>query len=586
MSLPANDTNIASKSSSLPQFMNENDVPSYSEMDVGQSWLTNNLHRLMIGVSAVWFAIVLIYITQFFGWSNLFLMMPDEFGGFLAGVTLPLAIIWVVMAYIDRGTSFKNEAKFLRAYMNQLVYPEEGGAQTAKAMADAIRSQVVELQEVTKHAMKQTEIIKKELGDRVNDFSKLVNTLDNYSSHTIGELTEGVKTLVENFDYITTRAQVSSETFKGYVGDFSSSAQAMEQSCQKLFEKISPNVQELKQSSQLFQTLMEGNAAKISKANQMLADFGDLTVKSVENVVHILDNQTAKLQETAQGAVDACDTISQKIDGSVNKIESVLNNQTATVEGYLTKIDDVAGSLGDSFGNHSRTLSSEVEKVVSRANLIDETIAIQVKQLQGVSEKISEEIHAVENRMYNSINNIENNAAQIVKDLTQVVERSEESGARLNTLSEQHIANAAAIASDVSNHNENLQKISDGIILNFKLLLQEFKNNIGVLQEQTDAAKVKLDGVSDIVKKNIDNLNEASSLVVAQSKVGETAIIQQQSNIEEMVKKIDVIKTELKYQIDELMQIHQCEYNSDNIRKYEYDPVQCRSELKVSLIFE
>lgn len=67
----------------------------------------------MIWVSAAWFAVVLIYITQFFGWSNLFLMMPDEFGGFLAGITLPLAIIWVVMAYIDRGTSFKQEAKFL-----------------------------------------------------------------------------------------------------------------------------------------------------------------------------------------------------------------------------------------------------------------------------------------------------------------------------------------------------------------------------------------------------------------------------------------------------------------------------------------
>lgn len=44
--------------------------------------------------------------------------------------------------------------------MNQLVYPEDGGAQTAKALADAIRSQVVELQEVTKQATIQTEKLK------------------------------------------------------------------------------------------------------------------------------------------------------------------------------------------------------------------------------------------------------------------------------------------------------------------------------------------------------------------------------------------------------------------------------------------
>ena len=120
------------------------------DIDSQSTWLTKNLYKLMIWISIIWFAVVLIYITQFFGWSNLFLMMPDEFGGFMAGITLPLAIIWVVMAYIDRGTSFKNEARFLRAYMNQLVYPEDGGAQTAKAMADAIRSQVVELQEATR----------------------------------------------------------------------------------------------------------------------------------------------------------------------------------------------------------------------------------------------------------------------------------------------------------------------------------------------------------------------------------------------------------------------------------------------------
>ena len=134
----------ARKDSQLPEFISANTPVIITEEDNKHKWLANNMQRLMIWISAAWFGIVLIYITQFFGWSNLFLMMPDEFGGFLAGVTLPLAIIWVVMAYIDRGTSFKNEAKFLRAYMNQLVYPEEGGAQTAKAMAKAEKKAVKE----------------------------------------------------------------------------------------------------------------------------------------------------------------------------------------------------------------------------------------------------------------------------------------------------------------------------------------------------------------------------------------------------------------------------------------------------------
>ncbi len=64
---------------------NKAENPSVEEND--NTWLGSNLYRLMLVVTVVWFAIVLIYITQFFGWSNLFLMMPDEFGGFLAGAT-------------------------------------------------------------------------------------------------------------------------------------------------------------------------------------------------------------------------------------------------------------------------------------------------------------------------------------------------------------------------------------------------------------------------------------------------------------------------------------------------------------------
>ena len=199
----------------LPHFMQ--DTPKSVEIEEKPSWLNNNLHKLMIGVSVVWFAIVLIYITQFFGWDNLFLMMPDEFGGFLAGITLPLAIIWVVMAYIDRGTSFKQEAKFLRAYMNQLVYPEDGAPQTAKAMADAIRSQVVELQEVSKLATEHTAKIKDEIRGNINEFAKLVATLDNYSSKTIVELSDGVKYLTQNFENIS--STIASETFRPSISE-------------------------------------------------------------------------------------------------------------------------------------------------------------------------------------------------------------------------------------------------------------------------------------------------------------------------------------------------------------------------------
>lgn len=50
----------------LPNFMSENGKTSYIEENETPNWLANNLHRLMIWVSIIWFGIVLIYISQFF----------------------------------------------------------------------------------------------------------------------------------------------------------------------------------------------------------------------------------------------------------------------------------------------------------------------------------------------------------------------------------------------------------------------------------------------------------------------------------------------------------------------------------------
>ena len=221
-------------------------ITTTPELDNKQTWLSNNLYQLMIWTSVAWFGIVLFYISQFFGWSNLFLMMPDEFGGFLAGVTLPLAILWVVVAYIDRGTSFKTEARLLRSYMNQLVYPEEGAAQTAKAMADGIRSQVVELQNATKLATEQSQKIKEELNARVEDFAGIISTLDKYSSQTVGQLSDTLKQLTTSFEMMNEKALSHSGNLKNVGAEVSGIFAQMNKEADMFVKNVLPNINEVK----------------------------------------------------------------------------------------------------------------------------------------------------------------------------------------------------------------------------------------------------------------------------------------------------------------------------------------------------
>ena len=320
-------------------------ITTTPELDNKQTWLSNNLYQLMIWTSVAWFGIVLFYISQFFGWSNLFLMMPDEFGGFLAGVTLPLAILWVVVAYIDRGTSFKTEARLLRSYMNQLVYPEEGAAQTAKAMADGIRSQVVELQNATKLATEQSQKIKNELNARVEDFAGIITTLDQYSSQTVEKLSETLKQLTTSFEMMNEKALSHSGEFKNIGAEVSGIFAQMNKEADLFVRNVLPNINEVKYSAELLEKATQESNEKMIKANETILELADKSHNSIEKASEILEAQAQKIALISEKAVNECDKMRQNIDNSINSLADVMQSQNNTMKGYVETLNQNADTL-------------------------------------------------------------------------------------------------------------------------------------------------------------------------------------------------------------------------------------------------
>ena len=203
-----------------------------------ENWLANGLHRFMIVFSVMWFGIVAIYITQFFGWDNLFSMVPNEFSGFMAGITLPLAIVWVIMAYIDRGSSFRNETKMLRDSLNRLIFPDSNGSAATKMIADAIKLQVADLKETTRDVCAQADVIKRDLSDRIAEMKSLAGELDTYSSQTMQELNTEIKKLVENFTFVADKAASTT-------ADFRVNTMQMKEDSEQLVRIVTPMVDEM-----------------------------------------------------------------------------------------------------------------------------------------------------------------------------------------------------------------------------------------------------------------------------------------------------------------------------------------------------
>ncbi len=542
----------AKNDSGLPDFMSENGKASYQEEGEKTTWLSSNLHRTMIGISIAWFAIVFIYISQYFGWSNLFLMMPDEFGGFLAGISLPLAIIWVVMAYIDRETSFKHEAKFLRAYMNQLVYPEEGAANTAKAMADGIRSQVIELREVTKYATEQTEKIKVELGNRVDDFAKLVKTLDNYSSKTIVELTDGVKTLVQSFDYVADKAETATDNFRGYINELNGTAGELEGSFNTMFGKLLPHIQEMKSSSALLQDIAEDNTQKMSKANETVVEFTEKANKSMSYVSDMLNTQSSRLEKISLQTIENCDNMTKNLNHSIDRLDDVLRSQGQLVLNHIDNLDKRADGFMKKFDEHNDMIEVEVEKVLARANVIEESVSVQVNELSGVADNILDNMKTVEEGIKIQVAGLERATDEAIVNIHNVVETVEKETAKLQEIADNSVVKTTEVADDISAKTVNIQKLSDNVLANLRNIAQELGERVETVKAETEESVTRFTEIGNVMKKQADSLIEASSIVVSQSKVSETSLAQQQRHISGSITRIEEIKGELKRQVDEL----------------------------------
>lgn len=522
------------------------------DVEIKESWLANNLHRLMIGVSVLWFGIVLIYITQFFGWSNLFLMMPDEFGGFLAGVTLPLAIIWVVMAYIDRGSSFKNEAKFLRAYMNQLVYPEEGTAKTAKAMTDAIRFQIVELQEVTKIATKQTDIIKHELSDRVNDFARLVSMLDGYSSKSMQEVAQTVETLTKSFEYVTTKALLGTDVFRNAISEFGVSANTVEDKLYHITDIITPKIDEFSKVSSRLEVLNVDNEKRMTKANDLLAEFAGKSSTNMEYISDMLGSQVSILSDKSASVLDNYKSLEGKLNESADKVDSAVRVQENRVGGYIAKLAKNSEELVDKFREHGDVIGVEIDKILARSGGLEESIAIQVRDLDNVAKQVEDSIHVVEDSINSQVSSLDGKTKYAIDNLEKFVDKFGEESSRISTIAEVSMEQADKIRHAIDTKNNALKLVSDGVVVSLQSLLLELSNTVENVKIQTSDCIAKFSQVSDVAHKNTQSLTEASSIIVSQNKIGESSFAQQHRHIVDSVSKLEETKGELKRQIDEL----------------------------------
>lgn len=492
-----------------------------------ESWFANGLHRFMIVFSVMWFGIVAIYITKFFGWDNLFSMVPNEFSGFMAGITLPLAIVWVVMAYIDRGSSFRNETQMLRDSLNQIIFPDSNGNAATKMISDAIKAQVADLKETTRDVCAQADVIKRDLSDRIAEMKSLAGELDTYSSQTMQELNSEIKKLVENFTFVAEKAASTT-------ADFRVNTLQMKEDSEQLSRIMKPMVNEMVTAAENIKEVVNVNNENIEKAQAQLNNYSESSQLAIGRIIESWAEKGENLEKTFLRTAENCEELFHRLDSGISHIETSINEQKTVVEQQSAVLDKNSGYLDKKLGEYGKLISLEVEAMIERSNTLEQNIQTQMKSIRDVSSQTAEIFGQLGTDISDKRQLLETEGSRMVNNIHLTVGNLGEEVTRLQNFYK-----------NTQDKNSEMGKLFTSVSQTLKEMEDSLSASVNNFNEKAVSIIGRLNETNNLVSGNIGKLSETAETITDQSKTNAGLLIEQDEYVNKSLASLKQISSQI-----------------------------------------
>lgn len=492
-----------------------------------ENWFANGLHRFMIVFSVMWFGIVAVYITKFFGWDNLFSMVPNEFSGFMAGITLPLAIVWVVMAYIDRGSSFRNETQMLRDSLNQIIFPDSNGNAATKMIADAIKAQVSDLKETTRDVCAQADVIKRDLSDRITEMKSLAGELDTYSSQTMQELNSEIKKLVDNFTFVAEKAASTT-------ADFRVNTLQIREDSEQLSNIMKPMVNEMVTAAENIKEVVNVNNENIAKAQAQLNNYSESSQLAIGRIIESWAEKGENLEKTFLRTAENCEELFHRLDSGISHIETSINEQKTVVEKQSAILDKNSGYLDKKLGEYGKLISLEVEAMIERSNTLEQNIQSQMKSIRDVSSQTEEIFGQLGTDISDKRQLLETEGSRMVNNIHLTVGNLGEEVTRLQNFYK-----------NTQDKNSEMGKLFTSVSQTLKEMEDSLSASVDNFNEKAGNIINQLNETNGLVSGNIGKLSETAEIITGQSKTNAGLLIEQDEYVNKSLASLKQISSQI-----------------------------------------
>jgi len=350
-------------------FFEDIEIKKDEEIVQKKSFYQKPIYWGAILLSILWIWAAADYMLGVEWWATRYRLPPAEFVGMVCSQVLPLALIWFVVAWVDRRNQLEEETKILRAYMNQLMYPTEEGAVYTQSLTNALRSQIKEFKVVFGQAAEQTKVVREEMKHWIKDLAIVIDHVDTKTVASMKELAHHVQVLAKS----TEKANESTQSITQNLADRAS-----------VLEATSDKVARVMGSA--FAVLNE-NIAHIDGATEGLKDAATRTgeVLKIADETSVLFNQQMDKMEALMGEYETQTAEhNERIFANAEKILTVLKTQSALLDQEVEKTLHKMSLATDGVAEQSGKLVSLSDTTVAHLNEVGTQLNVQTDMLNQV----------------------------------------------------------------------------------------------------------------------------------------------------------------------------------------------------------
>lgn len=490
-------------------------------------WLRKNFIYCLALTALLWIVGISYYIDHFIGWNSIFAIEPADFGFFVLSVTVPLLLLWFILAYIERSSSLDANAELFQNYIENLLYPDETASRQARALAATLQEQTHLLQKENKTVIEQSAKIKTDLDARLAELSNILQLLDSYSAKTLTDLNDGVKTLADKCSYITDKTTNA-------VYNIRESSAEMVENASLFLSRINPLLDEISALSSNVKNNIADNKINLTEVKHQLEQSAEISQAHIDNMLAKAAENTLKIEQSFYKTSEEYDALYKRMDTSISSLEGRVEEQKRLISTQAKVLDHNSELLDNKLSKYGKIISQEIDKLVKNSVELEKITKKQISTLKNVNMETGKAIHGIGDVFDEKRSELERRCEYAVSSMQNVIIAINKETDKL--ISFTNLTQAK---------NYDLQNITETIV-------DKIGDISGKLALKTDALKDKAVEVidkfteaSELITRSTDKINMSSNLVVTNGKQGVKLLEEQNFYINNAMTNMDLVKEKL-----------------------------------------